>query len=245
LIVEDHRALRIHIKELLWDFYRTELATHGKEGLELARKLIPDLIISDIMMPEMDGIEMCKQIKEDPKLKHIPVILLSAKGDLESKIKGFDTGADDYMEKPFSPQHLRSRVKNLIDCREELRTHFSSEEPKIPKKAGINHMDREFLEKVFQKIEQNIGNGKYNVTKLSEELGMTRVHLYRKFNELTGISPSDYMKETRLKTAAKLLEEGAYTISEVGFLVGFNSHSSFSVAFKAFYGVSPKEYKAG
>ncbi|RLD51596.1 MAG: hypothetical protein DRI97_15485, partial [Bacteroidetes bacterium] len=120
LIVEDHGALRIHIKKLLWDFYRTELATHGKEGLELARDLNPDLIISDIMMPEMDGIEMCKQIKEDPKLKHIPVILLSAKGDLESKIKGFDTGADDYIEKPFSPQHLRSRVTNLIDSREEM-----------------------------------------------------------------------------------------------------------------------------
>ncbi len=104
-------------------------------------------------------------------------------------------------------------------------------------------MNREFLEKVFQKIEQNIGNGKYNVTKLSEELGITRVHLYRKFNDLTGISPKDYMKETRLKTAAKMLEEGGYTISEVGFLVGFNSHSSFTVSFKAFYGVSPKEYK--
>ncbi len=112
-------------------------------------------------------------------------------------------------------------------------------------KVGISHKDREFLEEVFQKIEQNMGNSEYNVNELSKELGISRVHLYRKFKELSGMTPKEYMKETRLKAAAKLLAEDRHTISEVGFLVGFNSHSSFTVSFKAFYGVSPKEYKAG
>ncbi len=245
LIVEDHQELAGHIQKLLWDFYRTEKATNGKEGLEFTRELMPDLIISDIMMPEMDGIEMCKQIKGDPKLNHIPVILLSAKSDMDTRLEGFDMGADEFLEKPFQPQHLRSRVQNLIDNREKLRTQISKEAPRQPMKAGISHKDREFLEEVFQKIEQNMGNSEYNVNKLSDELGISRVQVYRKFNELTGISPKEYMKTQRLKAAAKLLKEGNDSISQVGYQVGFNSHSSFTVSFKAFYGVSPKEYKAG
>jgi len=173
LIVKDHMDLGIYIQKLLWDYYRTELAPNGKEGLELARKNIPDLIISDIMMPEMDGKEMCEQIRSDPKLEYIPVILLSAKSDLDSKLEGFDIGADVYMEKPFLPQHLRSRVNNLIASRE-----------------------------------QNIRNSKYNMNQLSLELGISRVHLYRKFKELAGMPPKDYMKETRLNAAAKLRPGG-------------------------------------
>lgn len=244
LIVEDHRELANHIQQLLWNFYRTEVAAHGKEGLEFARKNPPDLIISDIMMPEMDGIEMCKLIKEDPKLNHIPFLLLSAKSGMDTRLEGFDTGADEFLEKPFLPQHLQSRVHNLIASREKLRTRFTKEVQQKPKKAGINHFDREFLEKVFNKIEQNVGNSEYNVNELSIELGISRVHLYRKFKELSGMTPKSYMKETRLKAAAKLLTEGHHNISEVGFLVGFNSHSSFTVSFKAYYGVSPKDYKA-
>jgi signal transduction histidine kinase/ligand-binding sensor domain-containing protein/DNA-binding response OmpR family regulator len=244
LIVEDHVELGNYIQKLLWSYYRTEIAANGKEGLELALKINPDLIISDIMMPEMDGVEMCKHIRSDPKLEHIPLILLSAKSDIENKLEGFQTGADDYLEKPFLPKHLQSRVHNLIESREKLRAHFSEEVPKKPKKSGILHLDREFLEKVFYKIEQNIGDNEYNVNKLSLELGLSRVHLYRKFKELTGMTPKDYMKETRLKFAAKLLEEDRYTISEIAYQVGFNTHSSFTVSFKAFYGVSPKEYKA-
>ncbi|MCP4313038.1 MAG: response regulator [Bacteroidetes bacterium] len=243
LIIEDHKELADHIQKLLWNYYRTEKAYDGKEGLELARKIIPDLIISDIMMPEMDGILLCKKIKGDSALDNIPIILLSAKSDMESKLHGFELGADDFIEKPFLPQHLQSRVHNLIRSREKLKARFSDEKKLKPKMAGVNHVDREFLEKAFYKIEQNIGNSEYHVNELSMEMGLSRVHFYRRFKELTSMTPKDYFKETRLKEAVRLLEEDQNSISEIAYMIGFNTPSSFTVAFKGFYGVSPKEYK--
>ena len=243
LIIEDHKELADHIQKLLWNYYRTEKAYNGKEGLELARKIIPDLIISDIMMPEMDGILLCEKIKGDSVLDNIPIILLSAKSDMESKLHGFELGADDFIEKPFLPQHLQSRVHNLIRSREKLKARFNDEKKEKPKMAGVNHADREFLEKAFYKIEQNIGNNDYHVNELSMEMGLSRVHFYRKFKELTSMTPKDYFKETRLNEAAKLLEEDQHSISEIAYMIGFNTPSSFTVAFKGFYGVSPKEYK--
>ena len=244
LLVEDHRELRLHIRKILWSFYRIEEAEDGNSGLEKARSLVPDLIISDIIMPGMDGVEMCSQIKRDPKTEHIPVILLSAKSDMDSKVEGYEKGADDFMEKPFFPQQLLARIRNLIESREKLKMHFGDGEYKRPKIAGIAPFDREFLEKVFYKIEQNIGNSEYNVNQLSSELGMSRVHLYRRFKDLTGKTPKDYMKETRLKTAAHLLEENRSNVSEVAYQVGFNTPSNFTASFKSFYGISPKEYKS-
>jgi len=244
LIVEDHGELRNHLKKILWTYYRVEEASNGKAGIEKAKDLHPDLILSDIIMPEMDGVEMCKQIKRDPKTEDIPIILLSAKSDLESKIDGYEKGADDYLEKPFLPQFLLVRVRNLIESREKLRTHFSSGTNQKQKIPGLNPLDREFLEKIFYKLEQNMDNSEFNITQLSSELGMSRVHLYRRFKDLTGITPKDYMKETRLKAAAVLLEENRYTVSEVAYRVGFNTPSNFTASFKSFYGISPKEYKS-
>ena len=212
--------------------------------LVMAKSLVPDLILSDIIMPGMDGVEMCKQIKRNPNTEHIPVILLSAKSDLDTKVEGYEKGADDFLEKPFLPQHLLARIRNLIESREKLKVHFGDGVSRKPKIAGIAPFDREFLEKVYYKIEQNIGNSEYNVTELSAELGMSRVHLYRRFKDLTGKTPKDYMKETRLKAAALLLEEDRYTVSEVAYQVGFNTPSNFTASFKSYYGISPKEYKS-
>ncbi len=244
LLVEDHIELRQHIRRMLWNFYRVEEAENGISGLEKAKQFLPDLILSDIMMPVMDGVSMCSMVKKDPKTEHIPVILLSAKSDLESKIEGYEKGADDYLEKPFFPQQLMVRIRNLIESREKLRMHFGDGVNKKPKITGVNPLDREFLEKVFYKIELNLGNSDYNVTELSSELGMSRVHLYRRFKDLTGNTPKDYMIETRLKAAAVLLEENRYTVSEVAYQVGFNTPSNFTASFKSFYGISPKEYKS-
>ena len=244
LIVEDHEELRTHLRRVLWKYYRTEEASNGKEGLEKVHALIPDLIISDIIMPEMSGVEMCRQIKSHPKTEHIPVVLLSAKSDMDSKLEGYDKGVDEYMEKPFYPQQLLARVRNLIESREKLRRHFGDDHAQKPKIAGINAYDREFLEKVFYKIEQNIPNSEYNVNELSSELGMSRVHLYRRFKELTGKSPKDFMKESRLRAAAQLLEENRLTVSEVAYRVGFNTPSNFTATFKTFYGLSPKDYRS-
>ncbi len=244
LIVEDHHELRTHIKKLLWNFYRVEEAENGLAGLKKAKSEVPDLVLSDIIMPEMDGVEMCLQIKKDPKTEHIPVILLSAKSDLESKLDGYEKGADEYLEKPFHPQHLLARIRNLIESREKLRAHFGDGIPQKPRIAGIKPFDREFLERVYYKTEMNTGNSEYNVTELSAELGMSRVHLYRRFKDLTGNTPKDYMKEVRLKAAAVLLEENRLTISEVAYQVGFNTPSNFTASFKSFYGISPKEYKS-
>ena len=228
----------------MWNFYRVEEADNGNAGLTKAKSLQPDLILSDIIMPVMDGVEMCTQIKNDPKTEHIPVILLSAKSDLESKVDGFERGADDYLEKPFFPQHLLARVRNLIESREKLRLHFGNSVQRKPKIAGISPVDRDFLQKVFYMIEQNIGNCEYIVNELSSELGMSRVHLYRRFKDLTGKTTKDYMKETRLKAAALLLEENRYSVSEVAYQVGFNTPSNFTASFKSFYGISPKAYKS-
>jgi len=244
LLVEDHLELRSYIRKMLWNNYRIEEADDGNTGLERAISLVPDLIISDIIMPGIDGVEMCKQIKGNPKTEHVPVILLSAKSDLDSKVEGYEKGADDFLEKPFLPQHLLARIRNLIESREKLMMHFGDGVNRKPKMAGIVPYDREFLEKVYYKIEQNIDNSEYNVTELSSELGMSRVHLYRRFKDLTGKTPKDYMKETRLKAAALLLEENRCTVSEVAYRVGFNTPSNFTASFKSYYGISPKEYKS-
>jgi len=187
---------------------------------------------------------MCEQIKRDPKTEHIPLILLSAKSDQDSIISGYHKGADDYLEKPFMPKILLARIRNLIESREKLRSHFANGGIHKPKIAGLNPLDREFLEKVFYMVEQNIGNGEFNINVLCEEMGISRVHLHRRFKGLTGITAKDYLTETRLKAAAALLEENRYTVSEVAYQVGFNTPSNFTTSFKSFYGISPKDYKS-
>jgi DNA-binding response OmpR family regulator len=244
LIVEDDLELRVYLRKMLWKYYRTEESENGSVGIIKARSMLPDLIISDIMMPEMSGIEMCQQLKRDPETEHIPIILLSAKSGIESKIDGFEKGADEYLEKPFSSKHLLTRARNLIESRERLKLHFNNSPHQKPKIAGINTYDREFLEKVFYKIEQNISNPEFNVKELSSELGMSRVHLYRRFKNLTGKMPKEFMNESRLKAASALLEENRLSISEVAYKVGFNTPSNFTASFKAYYGISPKNYKS-
>ena len=241
LIVEDHDELRDYLKFIFKDFTVIE-AANGKEGLEKAKKESPDIIISDIMMPLMDGLEMCEKIKTDFSTSHIPVILLTAKADIQHKIKGVETGADAYIEKPFNTEYLKAVVNNLLQQRERIRKKFSEEPDMEIKEATVCASDRKFIEKTRSIIEQNIGNADFSIEMLGKELGLSRSQLFRKFNVLFNLKPNELIKTEKLKYAKKLLLSGNYNVNEVAEMAGFKSTSYFITSFKKHYGKTPSSF---
>ncbi|MEN0046897.1 MAG: response regulator, partial [Bacteroidota bacterium] len=244
LLVEDNEDIRTYVKESLEEQYRIIEAIDGQKGLEKALKEIPDLIIADISMPEMDGIEMCYQVKSDIKTSHIPVILLTARTSLIFKIDGMEKGADDYITKPFNMQILETRIKNLIESRALLKKKFATNFNLSPSGVVMNSMDEEFLSKVKSTIENNIDNSDFNVDQLASELFMSRMQLYRKLKALTGQSPLHTIVEIRLQRAVQLLKTKQYNISEITYMVGYSDLKSFRNQFKKKFGMSPREYNA-
>lgn len=241
LVVEDNIDLGHYIGDHL-PGCSIILAGNGVEGLNKATQSIPDLIISDVMMPEMDGVEFCKNIKEGEKTSHIPVILLTAKADIASRLEGLKTGADDYMTKPFNALELQTRVKNLILQREKLREHFSRTVILKPRSIALTSPDEIFLEKVMSIIENHLGNSEFTVEDFQKEIGMSRMQLHRKLKALTGHSASEFMRIQRLVRASEMLSQGYINISEVCYQTGFSSLSYFDRCFKKQFGVTPKEY---
>ena len=242
LIVEDSDDLRNYLKTLFEKEFKVYKAKDGKEGLEIAETQMPDIIISDIMMPEIDGIELCARIKQHHATSHIPVILLTAKADVEHKIKGAETGADFYIEKPFDDDYLKAVVNNLILQREKLKRKYSKlniieEIDKIE-----NTGDKKFIEKVFEIIKANISNPGFSVEKLARELGMSRTQLFRKFRALFDNNPSEIIKSERMKYARKLLLQNEYNVNEVAERAGFKSTSYFITSFKEYYGETPSRF---
>jgi signal transduction histidine kinase/AraC-like DNA-binding protein len=242
LVVEDSEDVRAHLLENLEDQFNMLEAVDGKQGLELATDMIPDLVITDLMMPKMDGVELCQRLKSDERTSHIPVIMLTAKATVESRIEGLETGADAYMTKPFNMQELQTQLKNLIEQRKLLRERFSRETEISPSDIAVTSVDEKFLNKAIQIIEDNLGDCDFDVTAMTAEIGMSRMQLFRKLKALTNQTPSEFIRTIRLKRAAQLLQKKFGNVAEITYEVGFNNLSYFAKCFRELYGVSPSEY---
>jgi signal transduction histidine kinase/ligand-binding sensor domain-containing protein/DNA-binding response OmpR family regulator len=242
LFVDDNADMRSYIRSSLESSYHIYEAVNGVEGLEKAGRLMPDIIVSDVMMPEMDGIEMCRKIKDNINTSHLPVILLTAKTSDDFTIEGFDAGADDYIPKPFNPKLLHSRIKNILEIRQQLRERFRKEGILQPSEVSVTSADETFLKNAMEVVERNIGNPEFRVCTFVSEMNMSRSVLYRKFESLTGQSVNEFVRNTRLKRAAQLLSLNELTVSEVTYEVGFSDPQYFSKCFNKFYGITPSEY---
>ncbi|SHG78334.1 tetratricopeptide repeat protein [Flagellimonas flava] len=243
LLVEDNPDMSYFIKEHLQGIYRIKEAKNGKIGLAQATKYAPDLIITDVMMPEMDGVELCHRLKSNFDTSHIPLIMLTAKAGIENKIEGLEIGADDYLTKPFDPKELLARVKNLIGQRIKLRERFAQTASRIhPKEIATSSLDQAFLEDLLQLLEQEYSNSSFGAPEMQATLGLSKTQLHRKLKALTGESPGELLRNFRIKRAAQLLRQKADTVTQIAYAVGFNNLSYFAKCFKELYGVSPSNY---
>jgi len=243
LIVEDHSEVRNYIKSKLQDHFQIVEAENGKAGLAIAVEQMPDLVISDVMMPVLDGVRFCQKIKTDPRTDHIPVILLTAKADIESRLKGLQTGADDYLAKPFNGRELLIRSQNLIEQRRKLQERFQKGIQLLSKAEKTNSVEEQFLQKAVSVVERKLDVSTFTIEDFAQELQLSRVQLHRKLKAITGMSATDFVRTMRLERAAFLLEKKTDTVSQIAFQVGFNNLSYFSKCFKEKYGVSPSAYK--
>ena len=242
LVVEDNKDLRRFLCTFLKKQYAVLQAGDGKDGLEIALREVPDMILSDVMMPVMDGIEMCKAVKGDIRTSHIPVIMLTAKTGEESKLEGLKAGADDYITKPFNHDILEIKIHNLIEAHKRNVSVFKEQIRVEPSKITVSSLDEKLIKKAINYTEANMSNPDFTVEELSRELGMSRVHLYKKLLSLTGKTPIEFIRVIRLKRAAQLLEESQLTISEIAYEVGFNNPKYFRKYFKDEFGVLPSQY---
>jgi YesN/AraC family two-component response regulator len=243
LIVEDNKDVIKFVSDTLKDNYIIYTAANGKEGLEKSEEMIPDIIISDIMMPEMDGNEMCRLIKQEEKTSHIPVILLTAKAADEDRIEGLETGADDYIIKPFNAAELSARMKNLINQRQTLREKYLRQAEINPVEVVVNSTDKAFIEKAITLIEKNISNPDFGLSEFAGDLAMSRSQLYRKFKALLGEQPSEFIRKYRLRRGAELIRKKFGNISEIAYEVGFSQPAYFAKCFKKLFGMNPHEYE--
>ena len=240
LIIDDNSELRSYLKNELSISYNILLAENGKIGFELANKHIPDIIITDVMMPVMDGIELCKMIKNDLRTSHIPIMMITAKGMEIDKIKGIDSGADVYLQKPFNMNVLKSHLKQLISTRKILFKKYLSG---IDFSENTTSLDQEFITNVLNYINKNISDNNLNVENLADELLLSRSKLYRKIKALTGLTANEFIRNVRLEKSKEILENSEFSISEICYKVGFSSPSYFTKCFKLQYGVLPKEVR--
>ena len=242
LIAEDNEDLRAYIKDIFIQDFQILEAENGKCALKIAQENLPDIIISDWMMPQMTGVELCENIKTNVNTSHIPVIILTSKSSNESKLMGLETGADDYITKPFNASLLEVRVKNILENRKRLRELFRNS-PKIKvREITLNSSDEHFLERVIKIVEDNMSNINLDIAFLEEELKMSNMQLYRKLKSLTNLSGNEFIKNVRLKKAVQLLESENFNVSEIAYKVGFSDPSYFSRIFKKKYGKAPSDY---
>lgn len=242
LVVDDNEDFRIFMRYSLELQYRVKLAVNGKEAWEMMQEELPDLVISDVMMPQIDGNELCRLIKQDKRTAHIPVILLTARQNTEAKLEGLQTGADDYVTKPFNMTILVLRIRKLIELSRYHRVTQGMIDP-APSEIVITSLDEKLIEKAIKYVEVNMSRTELSVEELSRELGMSRVHLYKKLLQITGKTPIEFIRVIRLKRAAQLLRESQLHVSEVAFEVGFNNPKYFSRYFKDEFGVLPSVYQ--
>jgi signal transduction histidine kinase/DNA-binding response OmpR family regulator len=244
LVVEDNADVREYIKDSLGEEHRIEEAVNGEQGKRKAEEIIPDLIISDIMMPKMDGNELTRLLKNNEKTSHIPVILLTAKSEQESKIEGLVTGADDYLTKPFDTRELLVRIKNLIDQRRKLQEKFRREIIVNPGDITVTSIDEQLLQRAIDTVENNISDPAFDTTTMTKEVGVSRKLLHTKLKALTGQSTGEFIRTLRLKRAAQLLQKGYGNVTQVAYDVGFQNLSYFAKAFRRQFGQSPSQYSS-
>ncbi|MBD0287939.1 MAG: response regulator, partial [Flavisolibacter sp.] len=245
LLVEDNDELRLFIKGQLSEFYRVETARDGEEGLQKAFSLLPDLIVSDIMMPKMDGIQMMDRIKNDVNTSHIPVVLLSAKYSIESQIEGLKYGADYYITKPFNNEFLITSIDNLIRQRKKLFESLVNKNKSVelsPSPIVITSKDEAFLKEVIQTVEDKMADTDFNIESLAETMHMNQNTFYKKFKSLTGLTLVEFVRDMRLQRAKQFLDAGGNNVSEVAYMVGFSNPKYFSTCFKEKYRISPSDY---
>mgnify|MGYP001023861616 FL=1 len=241
LIIDDNSDIRSYLRRALSSTYKVSEAVDGKSGLEMARRIVPDLVISDIMMPVLDGLEFCSQLKQDKAISHIPVILLTARSLDEQRAEGYKHGADAYIAKPFSLELLLSRIDNLIESRKKLSQMFSNTDENGVCEKLSNETDKSFVTQLRKIIQENLGNSEFNVERIGDEIGLSRVQLYRKVKALTGHSPVEMLRKARLMRARHLLRTTEKSVSEVAYAVGFSTPSYFSKCYKDEFGESPKK----
>jgi signal transduction histidine kinase/ligand-binding sensor domain-containing protein/DNA-binding response OmpR family regulator len=242
LIVEDNPELSEYISDVLSPYYRTARSRNGKQGLEYTHSLYPDIIVSDIMMPEMNGCDLCKTIKNDIRTSHVPVILLTALNSVEDNISGLYMGADAYISKPFKEELLIVQIDNLIESRKRLRESFSLDQQQWADNLSGLDLDKKLILRAVKIVEKNLLEVNFSVEQLASEIGLSRAHLHRKLKSVTDQSASEFIRNIRLEKAVELMRKGEMKINEIGYAVGFNSHTYFTKSFKRHYGKSPQEY---
>lgn len=255
LLVEDNRELRYFLKTIFSPYFNLVEAANGAVGFNIAKEVLPDVIISDVMMPEKDGIQMMRELREEMSTSHIPLVLLTAKSTVENKIEGIESGADDYITKPFSAAYLKARIFNLLAQRKKLQALYcasllnTSTESEGNKKEEIvpvlSANDKLFMERLIKFIEDNLDNGNLMIADLAQESGMSRSVFFNKLKTLTGLSPVEFLREMRIKKAAQLILADEGNMAQIAYQVGFNDSHYFSKCFKQVYGVTPTEYKLG
>ncbi len=243
LIVEDNREIASYIQEVLASHFDIILAANGVEGLKAAKKSFPDLIVTDVMMPKMDGIEFSKRLKMNEELNHIPIVILTAKADFESRLEGLSTGAIHFISKPFNSQEFLLILENIIRSRNELIARYQQSFNLLKLPAGIDSLEERFMSKVIDSIKGNLDNSEYSIEEMASDLNLSRTHLYRKLKSTTGLTPSQFIRNFRLDHAAVLLQSNYDSVSRIAFEVGFNTLSYFSKCFKEKFGVLPRDYK--
>ncbi|PZR28125.1 MAG: two-component system response regulator [Citrobacter freundii] len=244
LIVDDHKEILDFVSAFLSEKYTVLTAPNGQQAMNIIEKETVQLVVSDIMMPVMDGYKLCANIKSNFEYSHIPVILLTAKNTLQSRIEGLETGADAYIEKPFSPEHLQVQIANLLSNRNKIREYFASSPLVHIKTMAYSKADEQFLEKLNEIVYKNIENTALSVDQLADNLNMSRASLYRKIKAISDLTPNELINLTRLKKAAELLAEHEYRIYEVAEMTGFSSQTHFGKNFTKQFGISPTEYVA-
>ena len=244
-IIEDNEDLRHFIGSLLKNDFSLLYSIDGEQGIKTALDKIPDLIISDVMMPNKDGIEVCNTLKNDVRTSHIPIILLTAKTTREDRLTGFKSLADEYLAKPFNQQELLLRIQNLIRIRQQIHAHFTTSEILKPDKIKVSSMDQQFLEKLTGLVEKEIDNPAFGVEQLADEMAMSRSHLHRKLKSIANLTPNHFIRSFRLQRAMELLQQQSGTVTEIALQVGFNNPSYFAKCFIEQFGVAPKEVLKG
>jgi YesN/AraC family two-component response regulator len=242
LLIEDSSDMRFYLRQELADKYHIEEAADGETGLAKAHHLMPDLIIMDIMMPGMNGMELCRILKSDSGTCHIPVIILTAQEDFEHQMESLESGADSFIPKPFNTKYLQVSIEKLIELRRKMKDRFGKSIRMDAQEVTLTSMDERLLQKAIDYVRTNIENPELSVEIMSKELGLSRTHLHRKLKALTGQSPVEFIKMIRMKQAAYLLNTGKLSVSEVGYRVGYNTPSYFSSSFNAHFGMSPSAY---
>jgi DNA-binding response OmpR family regulator len=243
LIVEDNDEFRQFLVEQLYDAFLIVEAANGEEGEQMALKEFPDLIITDVMMPKVDGLELCIRLKNNIQTSHIPIILLTARASDEAKLVGYEAGADEYISKPFSFDILLLRIQKLIEQQEDKKEKFRKNIEVTPSSMVITSLDEKLVQKLLQCIEKNMSNSEYSIDDLSADVGFSRANMYRKIQFITGKTPADFLRSIRLKRAAQLLRDTQLNVSEISDMVGYNTLKYFNKNFKEEFGVTPTQYR--